>query len=428
MSVGSHDALLRFGRAGLDSHLLEREVLSRGLSSWRFSPTAFLAGPSVSRIGLWGFNYTSTVHTSKVGREIAGDKQHSRVLLRDAGISVPDGRAYALRQSKAVRRYAQRLGYPVVVKPAASRSGAHAETNLTIDESVGEALGRLVESHTASTRIVVEKHVAGDNYKLLVVDAEVVSAVQVLAPSVVGDGSNSVSALLQAANEARSRNPYLRTRPLKVLGSGGGSRGEGHGSAEHVPPAGELVVLRPLPTRTDMGATVAVTEELHPSVRDLAVAAAAAVPGFSHVGVDLLLADHRTDATAQGAAVIGLDSAPSLALHEFPSAGQGKPVTRAIIEACIDAPAMPRDTPCLDLTLIDTPAPDEWLSTIHQLAGELDLEADIDVDAAAASVHARCWGPGPAIHAVPGLLAARRSSSRPEIIQAIPVAEPGMRP
>ena len=75
----------------------------------------------------WGMHQqriqaTVTSHTRHIAVEIAQDKQLTNSLLERAGLPVP--RHERARTADEAVEIAERVGYPVVVKPMDSRTGA----------------------------------------------------------------------------------------------------------------------------------------------------------------------------------------------------------------------------------------------------------------------------------------------------------------
>lgn len=418
--VDAGEVELRIGRFGLDSYLLEREALARELCTWRLSATAFLAGRSLARIGTWGFSYTASTLTSKVGREVAGDKQLARSALRETGLPVPAGAAFSPRQLKPARRYARTIGYPVVVKPGTGRSGVGVATDLADDAAVEHAIAAVRETKYGQGRFVIEQQRPGRAYRVLVVSRRVVAVTLRDRPSIQGDGLHTVAQLLQAANHERDGNPYLRTRPLVLPDAFDGPSQQYR--SDDVPAAGEEVELSRHSSSTTIGITRDVTDEMHPEVLALAVRAVDAIPALGHAGVDLLLEDHRASPSVQVSTILGVDASPELALHSYPVEGSPRPAADEVMRAHIGGTSRPRPFDhafTAEITLIDTPAPSEWAKVVHRLCDGLKIDRRLVVEPTA--VRALLTGNAREVMAVPALLAARRGLPAPEVFQTQPV-------
>lgn len=109
--------------------------------------------------------------TSALGVEIAADKTRTKQILAGAGVPVPRGRT--VRTAEEAKSAAQALGYPVVVKPLSGIHGRGVSTNIANDTELLQAFERAARS---SSRIVVEKHLQGLDFRLLVIDGKFTAA------------------------------------------------------------------------------------------------------------------------------------------------------------------------------------------------------------------------------------------------------------
>ncbi|WP_166354826.1 CapA family protein [Phytoactinopolyspora limicola] len=76
----------RLDPSALDSYLLERAALARGLCCVRLSPTAFLAGVTPERAGELTFHHTMSTATPRVAYDLLTDKLHLKTILGEAGL------------------------------------------------------------------------------------------------------------------------------------------------------------------------------------------------------------------------------------------------------------------------------------------------------------------------------------------------------
>ena len=167
--------LARLTGSRLDNHLLESAALAHRLDCLRVGPLTFTA---VYAHGEVGFHGTASLTTSKIGREIAADAQHTRSALTVAGVSVPAGRAFEPGQLDQARRYADSLGYPVVVKPVGGRGGAGVATGLGDGSAVTMAVIELTRTTSAERRFVVERHIDGPTLRVYVAAGRVLWALR----------------------------------------------------------------------------------------------------------------------------------------------------------------------------------------------------------------------------------------------------------
>ncbi|RPH54161.1 ATP-grasp domain-containing protein [bacterium] len=138
---------------------------------------------------------TITSETRQIAVEIASDKRLTQQILEQLGLPVPR-QSIAYDAEEAVED-AERIGYPVVVKPLDGHHGKAVAINLKTPEQVREAFKNARE---LSTRVIVEACQTGKDYRILVVDGRVVAVAQRIPGHVVGDGERSVAELVDVAN------------------------------------------------------------------------------------------------------------------------------------------------------------------------------------------------------------------------------------
>jgi cyanophycin synthetase len=308
----------------------------RGIPVERFDDLSLL------RLG-WGHQRrlawaAMTDRTSGVGVDLAADKHVTRRLLGEAGVPVAPG-GLARTAAEAVALLAE-LGGPVVVKPRCGRQGYAVAMNLGAPDEVERAFAR------AGGEVIVERQLAGRDYRVLVVDGEVVAAAERVAAHVVGDGTSTVTELVARAN-ADPRRGDGHSRALtrieldetaeRVLWG----QGERPGS---VPAEGVVVRLRDTANLSTGGTGRDVTDQVHPDVSGLCRRAAALV-GLDIAGIDLRLPDIAAPVPPAGdpydvtAGVIEVNAAPGLRMHLAPAHGRSRDVGDAIVRAMFPAGA-----------------------------------------------------------------------------------------
>ena len=77
---------------------------------------------------------TTTGRTSNIAVELASDKEETNEILRDLGLPVP--KQLLVRSAQEAVRAAERIGYPVVLKPLAGNHGRGVAINLRTREEV----------------------------------------------------------------------------------------------------------------------------------------------------------------------------------------------------------------------------------------------------------------------------------------------------
>ncbi len=135
--------------------------------------------------------------------EIATDKGYTKFFINKMGYPVAEGQTFfsdawakaikSNRKTPQAIKYAQSLGYPVIIKPNSRAQGIGV---CLIYNKVDLAAGLrkiLKEDRVA----IVERYLPGKDYRIVVLDSEIISAYQLIAPSVVGDGKSTIFSLIK---------------------------------------------------------------------------------------------------------------------------------------------------------------------------------------------------------------------------------------
>lgn len=249
-----------------------------------------------------------TDETPLLSTRLARDKTRAASLLCTAGLPVPPHqRAGSLEEAL---RIASRLGYPVVVKPVSLDGGVGVAAGLQTPEEVTVAF-HACRQHASD--ILVEKHVHGRDYRLVVFQDELVLAIERVPGGVTGDGVRTVQQLLAQLNadprrgdgaHALLQQVALDQEAQSLLISAGLG-------ASSVPAPGQFVRLRRTANIATGGMPVSVLGQVHPDNRLLAVRAAQALR-LDLAGVDLLIPDIAQSWLVSGAGICEVNSQPSL--------------------------------------------------------------------------------------------------------------------
>jgi cyanophycin synthetase len=269
-----------------------------------------------------------TDRTSLIAADTAGDKNLTKERLAKFSIPVPDG--FTVRTEEEAVEAFQRIGAPVVVKPLDGRQGKGVSLNLKTPEEVINAFRTAREF---SRKVLVEEQFEGKNYRALVVNGKIIAASERLPCHVHGDGARTIAELIEAENQNPLRGEG-HEKPLtkikltpNLLAS---MRGEGW-QLEDVPAAGERVMLCAGMNLSTGGTARDVTDEVHPTVKNVCERAARVI-NLDICGVDLVLEDISAPLPKRGGGIIEINAAPGLRMHAFPSEGEPRDVGGAIIE------------------------------------------------------------------------------------------------
>ena len=322
------------GPNGTKGHMMERQALARGMSTIRFSKGAFVANDGVHDPLL--FKWSRSPLSSASALALCTHKEATRLRLGRAGVPVPKGRTFRNGDFDTAREFADSLGYPVVVKPAMGVRGIGVVAGIENRSELDSAFEQLRQSKLGEQDFIVEKHISGKDYRIVVVGDEVIAAILRDPASVMGDGVHNVAELIIRKNATRRLNPHLWGRPI-LFGPAARYQLAKEGlTLESVPQSGQHVLLSNSCSLSQGGDSVDVLDELHPSVREACVAAVKAIPGLAFCGVDFLLEDHRKPLAEQEAGICELNAHAAIGNCEYPTYGAPREVARTFMDACIE--------------------------------------------------------------------------------------------
>jgi cyanophycin synthetase len=251
---------------------------------------------------------TLTDVTSAIGMRLARNKVAAAELLGKAGLPVP---VHQLAKSaKDAAAIAGRLGYPVVVKPADRDGGVAVAAGLGNEAAVVRAYEA---AQKISPNVLVEKHVEGRDYRLVVFEGRMIWALERVPGGVTGDGVSTVAQLIERLNRdpARAPRPDAPLKPLVFDREASELLAEYGMTDQSVPAAGERVRLRRAANVASGGTPEGVFEQVHPDNRALAERAAE-VLRLDIAGIDLLIPDVSRSWRETGAAICEVNAQPTI--------------------------------------------------------------------------------------------------------------------
>ena len=275
---------------------------------------------------------TITGRTSQIATRIASNKQLTRLLLEQAGIPVPKG--VVVYNAESAVREAARLAVPVVVKPADANQGKGISIQLTEPTAITQAF---TQARQFSSSVIVEQFIEGADYRLLIVGGKMVAASHREPPYVIGDGVSTITMLISALNEDPKRgdgHAKALTRITADLHTEVRLKERGM-SLDSIPLAGQRVALRDNANLSTGGSANDVTAQVHPHIIKTCERAAQQI-GLDVAGVDLVCRDITLPLTQQGA-IVEVNAAPGLRMHEMPTHGTSRAVGQAIVQSLFEA-------------------------------------------------------------------------------------------
>ncbi|MBA3724876.1 MAG: ATP-grasp domain-containing protein [Armatimonadetes bacterium] len=249
--------------------------------------------------------------------EIARDKDFASFFMDQLGYPVIEGKSFLSKKWMKIIdsdegidagfRYAKKLGFPVIVKPNSGSRGARVAKVFNKREFYYFAKQCVRED---SRVFLVQRFISGRDYRVVVLDDEVMSVYQRLPLSVQGDGQSTVRQLLankQAFFRAIQRDtkvpmgderiPYVLKRQGLRLNS--------------VLRKGQVIYLLDNANLSLGGDAVDCGDNIHPEFKELCVDLTRKM-GLRYCGVDLIVIDGEISDAPRNYVIIEINAAPGI--------------------------------------------------------------------------------------------------------------------
>ncbi|MDD7909464.1 ATP-dependent carboxylate-amine ligase [Pseudovibrio exalbescens] len=276
---------------------------------------------------------------------VATDKDFCSRLLAHAGVNTPKGLVIhadaeidlvALRNPAAAAHmhgatsamgFAETVGFPVFVKPNEGSQGIdvlRATTRSELQEAADHVLARYGSA-------LLQQGIAGRDFRVIVLDGEVLAVIERRALSVTGDGTSSLAALIErqltrSATRTGGRKLALDDPRLSK------HLKETNLSLNTVPAAGDEVELLPNANLSTGGMALDRTEDVGDAVKQIATTATAAL-GLRYAGIDVLVTNENA---IEGCCVLEVNAAPGLS-NFYATSDANKKRVRRVYKRLVDA-------------------------------------------------------------------------------------------
>jgi cyanophycin synthetase len=320
-----NDITLRYG-LGPSTQAIVDAALDRGI------PVTRIGKGSIIQLGYGKYHKkmegTLSDNTSCISVDMACDKTVTKELLSQAGIPVPRGRVcFTLEEAQEA---AAEIGFPVVMKPVYGNQGRGVSLNLQTSDEIPAAFRIAAQ---VSESILVEQHLKGKDYRVLIIGEQVAAVSQRIPAHVTGDGKHTIAQLVDLINRDERRGEG-HEKPLTKIMIDELSlillKKQGY-SPDSIPAAGRRVYLKANGNLSTGGEAVDCTDKIHPDNQEIAVRAAKII-GLDIAGVDIKCHDISKPITSGQGAVIEVNASPGIRMHLFPSKGKPRKIGNAIID------------------------------------------------------------------------------------------------
>lgn len=273
------------------------------------------------------FRYQISTETTDIGFFGCLDKGITNQLLSANGVSVPKG--YGLNRTDTREYWMEvfnALEKPLVVKPTYGNQGNAITMNITDETEYMTAVEKAFSFlNDPEAGVIVEQTIKGQEYRILATREEVLGILYRMPANVVGDGSSTVEQLLEQKNADPRRGDTVSRFALFIIHIDDDLKrtlaAQGK-SLSYVPQKDERVFLRQVSNISKGGDSIDVTDEVHPSVKEIALKAINAIPGMYFAGIDFMTENIKEPQGEGTHAVIEVNSSPGFCIQVFPYLGK----------------------------------------------------------------------------------------------------------
>lgn len=278
-----------------------------------------------------------THHTKQISVDIAQSKHLTKLLLRKVGVPIPHG-GIVPTANEAWKGLCQ-VPYHVVIKPLDSHQGKGITINPKTQQEVEHAF-ELAKQY--SDDVIMEETIEGNDYRVLVVNGNMMAVAKRSPPIVIGDGISSIQQLIQRLNQDPLRQ-HEHNGMLTLVTIDDDLvheiKKQGFQDIQCIPAHQQRVSLRQQ-ANLSMGGTATFEDldNIHPENKRLFILTSKVI-GLDITGIDVLSKDLSIPLTIQGA-VIEVNAAPGLRMHLMRNS-IGKSIIRYLYPTLRQSPVIP---------------------------------------------------------------------------------------
>lgn len=266
----------------------------------------------------------TSAKTSAISYLIANHKPTVSQLMRKCGVPVPAECIYTDPDSALKFLHEHKN---LVVKPVDAAHG----NGVTVGVKTREELERAIDfAHTFSRNIILQEFVSGQDYRLLLIGGQLAAAAIRKPAFVLGDGLHTVGELIEIENSSSERGRNY-SKKLNLIDVRAAKRFLGD-ALQKIPALGQEVQVVGTANIGAGGIAIDVTDDLPRELVEMG-GKASRVMSMGLCAVDIIM-EGKDVATAR---LIEVNASPTFGMHEYPSVGSPRRVTKKFLDWLIEA-------------------------------------------------------------------------------------------
>lgn len=258
---------------------------------------------------------------------ICRNKIETKEYLLKNNVSTPKGKKFKKdTDDKEIISFANDTGYPLVIKPSDGTGGKGVIAGIENEAKFIEAL-KYIREDLRYKEVIVEDYFQGDDFRVYVIDSEVVGIIKRIPANVVGDGKSTILELIKAKNKLRQKSPILTSSLIKIDKELRNMLKQEAYDITSIPPKGKRVFLKSKNNISAGGDPVDITDDVSEKIKQVAIDGVNAIPGLPHAGVDLMINEETGEAT-----IIEINTQANIRTHLFPMIGEARDIPSKLID------------------------------------------------------------------------------------------------
>lgn len=278
-----------FRNVELNTCIVIDEALRRGMKA-EFVLGKYLEVTYKGRKALFHISDNSSL--GYLAQRITASKSETKEFLKRAGISAPQGRRFIAAGREEIIEFASSLPEPWVVKPEFGSEGSDVYCDVT-ENNIAEVVRSIGKRHRT---LVFEEQVQGNEYRVFATITGYIGVSMRRPASVLGDGTHTIKELIDEKNRDRQyKHQFPIIYPFSAINIDeivlSFLHEQGMDTAT-VPLYDQRVYLRRNSNISTGGDSISISaEDVHPKMKEIAMAVLTAIPGMSYAGIDIMTDD-----------------------------------------------------------------------------------------------------------------------------------------
>ncbi len=257
------------------------------------------------------------------------NKEITKIILDEHNVPIPRG-IVAKNKTEAIRLIKKNnLSYPLILKPIDGSLSRGITWNITSQKELKNAIDYFTNERKKyallkQNKFIVEEMIAGREYRVIVLENEVISCVKRLPATIIGNGTDSIKKLIKTQNKLRPKD-----HPIKLDEIAKKSIKKNNFTLKSVLPKSYKLTLRNDVMVGNGGRAIDYTKKINSTVKKQCVKAVKSL-GLEYGGIDIISKDITKN---KDYVILEINSKPVYTINEKPLVeGEGVDVSLLLLQ------------------------------------------------------------------------------------------------